>query len=103
MNSEWQERMVTISFTEEMARAYDYEWDEDFPELLELKAKQLEDTINGIVIVSDSTPESLGTGGTYEVKCIHSRSASRDIIKRQLENLQTEVMKTMDTGEGYWG
>jgi hypothetical protein len=36
------------------------------------------------------------------VKCIRKRNAEVDVIKRSLQNLQSEVMNVADGSGGYW-
>lgn len=95
--SEWQERTHTQTFTEELTHAYDYDHN-SLKELIEDKAKRLERSINGVVVV-----EQQRGSRHIEMKVIHGRSAEPEIIRRQLESARAEIMAEMHPdSSGMW-
>jgi len=85
-----------MNITKELVETFGGDWETTFPELLERKAKQLEDSINGIVMIEQRRRD------TYQIEVIRARSASKDIIKQELQQIQPEIIKTLEEGSGRW-
>lgn len=88
-------RLLTVEITNERLEHHAKD-DASGREVLEEKVELLENSINGVVFVSDSMHG-------YVVKCIRGKTADRDIIRRRLEELQHEVFREVSGQESYWG
>lgn len=91
------DRIVKIEITPEMWRTFGIEDDERITEIVEEKARTLENSINGVVLVSE-----INCYGAIQVKCIVGRDASQDIVKRQLDNMQSELIREARGEDTYW-
>jgi len=86
------ERTNRIAFTPELINTYSID-----RSVIEEKAKTLEDSVNGVVFVTDESR------GGVRVDVIRSRSAKEDIIQRVLEDMYSEVIRSSDDGNELWG
>lgn len=89
----FQERGRTVSFTPELAEQIAGSVEDFFP-VLERRARATEDSINGVIEITDD--KSRSRGRLIVVRCIPGASADKESISYALEYMQSQIYRELD-------